>query len=300
MSTENTPARTGSSAPPATVKVAPKPGLLAAMAARHNVEPAKFMATLKATAMPSNKPVSDEEFMAFCMVAHEYGLNPLTKEIYAFPDKRGGITPVVGVDGWVKLMNRQESFDGIEFEAVDDESGNPHAVTAKIHVKGRSRPVAVTEYYKECARGTEPWKTCPRRMLRHKALIQASRVAFGFAGIHDEDDALAMAVNVTPEPARPIFKAPATIAPPPPLDHEPEPEDQIPGAEVPPVASVQDDLASFVLGSGVTVERFVEWYAAEGYEPQGLTSFAEVPEAVAKKLLRSKTGLVAALNGGAK
>jgi len=38
-------------------------------------------------------------------------------------------------------------------------------------------------------------------MLRHKALIQAVRVAFGFSGIYDEDEAQRIAkpeVNVTP------------------------------------------------------------------------------------------------------
>jgi hypothetical protein len=54
----------------------------------------------------------------------------------------------------------------------------------------------------------------PRRMLRHKALIQAVRVACGFSGIHDEDEALDIAEatpkaprNVTPK--QPLFKAPA-------------------------------------------------------------------------------------------
>ena len=32
------------------------------------------------------------------------------------------------------------------------------------------------------------WQKWPRRMLRHKALIQAARVAFGFAGLSDEDE----------------------------------------------------------------------------------------------------------------
>ena len=40
----------------------------------------------------------------------------------------------------------------------------------------------------ECARNTDPWKSHPRRMLRHKATIQAARIAFGFAGIYDEDE----------------------------------------------------------------------------------------------------------------
>lgn len=197
---------------PATTQ--PKAGLLSAMSSRYNVEPTKFLSTLKATVMPSKSAVSDEELMAFCMVAHEYGLNPFTKEIYAFPDKRGGITPVVSVDGWIKLMNRHAEFDGIEFEHADSEDGKPYSCTARVSLKGRSKPVVVTEYFAECQRGTEPWKIAPRRMLRHKALIQAARVAFGFSGIRDEEEA--EMVNVTPTAAtsRPIFSAPAVVAAP--------------------------------------------------------------------------------------
>jgi hypothetical protein len=61
--------------------------------------------------------------------------------------------------------------------------------TCTLYIKGRSHPVRVTEYKDECFRATEPWKTMPKRMLRHKALIQSARVAFGFSGIYDEDEA---------------------------------------------------------------------------------------------------------------
>ena len=41
----------------------------------------------------------------------------------------------------------------------------------------------------ECKRDVAPWKSHPRRMLRHKAMIQCARLAFGFAGIYDQDEA---------------------------------------------------------------------------------------------------------------
>ena len=46
-----------------------------------------------------------------------------------------------------------------------------------------------TEYFAACPRSTDPWNKCPARMLRHKALMQCARVAFGFSGVQDEDDA---------------------------------------------------------------------------------------------------------------
>ena len=146
----------------------------------YNEEPAQLIQTLKATAFKGN--VSDDQFNALLFVATQHGLNPFTNEIYAFPSN-GGITPVVGVDGWARIINGNSQFDGMEFEQ-DAES-----CTCRIYRKDRSHPVSVTEFMEECRRDTKPWKSHPRRMLRHKAMIQAARLAFGFAGIYDEDEA---------------------------------------------------------------------------------------------------------------
>lgn len=150
------------------------------MADRFGVDPAEMMQTLKATAFKGN--VSDAQMQALLIVADQYGLNPWTKEIYAFPDK-GGIVPVVGVDGWARIINDNSQFDGMDFEQ-DDES-----CTCIIYRKDRKHPIKVTEWMSECKRGTQPWQSHPKRMLRHKAMIQCARLAFGFSGIYDEDEA---------------------------------------------------------------------------------------------------------------
>jgi hypothetical protein len=51
---------------------------------------------------------------------------------------------------------------------------------------------------KECKRDVGPWKTHPKRMLRHKALIQCARLAFGFVGIYDQDEAERIIENTKP------------------------------------------------------------------------------------------------------
>lgn len=136
---------------------------------------------LKATAFKGQ--VSDAQMSALLVVATQYSLNPFTKEIYAFPDRNNGIVPVVGVDGWARIINENPQFDGMEF-AQDDEQ-----CTCTIYRKDRQRPVAVTEYMSECRRDTTPWKSHPKRMLRHKAMIQCARMAFGYTGIYDHDEA---------------------------------------------------------------------------------------------------------------
>lgn len=168
------------------------------MAGKFNVEPNKLLDTLKSTVF---KNATNEELLALVVVSNEYGLNPLTKEIYAFPAKGGGIVPVVSIDGWIRMMNDHPQFDGIDYEFEHDEEGRLVSCTSIIYRKDRSHPTRVTEYLAECKRNTEPWKM-ERRMLRHKATIQGARVAFGFSGITDEDEAAA-----TPGLAREAPKA---------------------------------------------------------------------------------------------
>jgi phage recombination protein Bet len=159
--------------------------VLVDMSSRYGMEPAAFEATLRATVCKGN--VSREEFAAFLLVAKEYGLNPMTKELYAFPAKGGGIQPIVSIDGWARIINDHPMFDGMDFEDVR-EGEEVVAITCRMHRKDRTRSIEATEYMSECRRSTDVWKTWPRRMLRHKAMIQCARYAFGFSGIVDPDE----------------------------------------------------------------------------------------------------------------
>lgn len=163
---------------------APRASLVERTADRYGVDPKRLLPTLKATCFKSSTPASDEQMMALLIVAEQYHLNPFTKELYAYPDK-GGIVPVVSVDGWARIINEHPMLDGIDFEYAEDGS----AITCILHRKDRAHPVRITEFLAECSRQTEPWRKSPRRMLRHKALIQCARIAFGFAGIYDDDEA---------------------------------------------------------------------------------------------------------------
>lgn len=239
---------------PATPAAAPAPAakrqsVIGTLAAQLNCDPQTLLGVLKKSVFAACK--TDEEFQMACMTAAKYGLDPVQKEIYAFPAKSGAVVPVVGVDGWIKIMNSAPNFDGIEFDET------PESCTAIIHLKDRSHPVKVTEWLEECRRGTEPWKNWPRRMLRHKAMIQAARLAFGFSGIVDEDEAQrrdeAAAAAATPPPpqvAKPSSRLRAALDLPPedavPVD-EPPAKDAAP--EAPPAPADGDSLPGFDKGA---------------------------------------------------
>ena len=271
-------AKTPTTPPPAVTK----PSALNFMAGRLNCDPAKLLSTLKATVF---KGANDDEIMALVLVSNEYQLNPLLKEIYAFPAKGGGITPIVSVDGWNKMLIRQEAFDGIQFDFAEDERGFPRSCTATVHVKGRSHPVVVTEYFDECQRNTDNWKNMPRRMLRNRTLCQASRMAFGFSGVSHPEEVETIEIESTvvtsaPEAPAKLITAPATVTP-------------------------QAELEAVVVGAGFDFDTLQKFGIESGTiaNADSLTGFGEISTDDARRLLRGKTGLVGQLSitkGGAK
>lgn len=200
-------------------------GLVRRMAQRFGVDETKLLSTLKNTAFKvKNGEATNEQMMALMVVADQHGLNPFTKEIYAFPDKQNGIVPVVGVDGWSRIINSHPDFDGMEFTAseniveMDGAKPCPEWIECSIYRKGRSKPITVREYLDECYRPpfngyNGPWQTHTKRFLRHKTMIQCARIAFGFAGIYDPDEAERInesqdaETRVESKPARPERQA---------------------------------------------------------------------------------------------
>lgn len=106
-----------------------KKSLVVKFADRYAVDSSKMLDTLKSTAFKQRdgSAPSNEQMMALLVVADQYKLNPFTREIYAFPDKQNGIVPVVGVDGWSRIINSHPQFDGMEFRYSDETTTPPGA-----------------------------------------------------------------------------------------------------------------------------------------------------------------------------
>jgi phage recombination protein Bet len=195
--------------PAATTAIQPAPQqskLLEVMAAQYQLDGLAFKNVLLKTVFPQDKPVTLEQLASFCAVAHEYKLNPLIREIFAFPSKSGGIIPIVSVDGWITMVQRHPQYNGHSFvhEWKDGQVGGELiSMTCIMRRKDREFPIENTEFMDECRRDTDPWKKWPSRMLRHKCFIQSARYAFGLSGIYDEDEAERIleaerTINVTP------------------------------------------------------------------------------------------------------
>lgn len=159
---------------------------LEAMASRFDVTPGALKDTLMKTAF---KGCSEAEFIALVIISNEYELNPMLREIYAFPKKGGGIQAIVGYDGWIKIANRHEQYDGYESEHLLDDKGAIIAAEGIVYRKDRNHPTKKMIYLKEFKRNTDPWNNAPSHMLDVRCFCHTVRLALGISlGVEGDEN----------------------------------------------------------------------------------------------------------------
>lgn len=136
------------------------------------------------------------------LTAEKLNLDPLCGEIYAVEASsdpvasqnqskgKKAIVIVVSVDGWSRIINSHTQFDGMKF--FESEPGHdelPLYFECTIFRKDRRVATSVREYMYEAHTGQGAWLTHPRRMLRHKAMVQCARICFGLGGVYEPDEA---------------------------------------------------------------------------------------------------------------
>ena len=192
---------------------------------------------------------TDEMIMAFLTVCDEYELNPILREIYPFVDSNGNMRVIVGIDGWIKTVQRNPKYDGHGFKPHMDADGKLVAVTCQMYRTDRSRAIEMTEYMHECKRATDPWTQWPSRMLHHKAYIQTARYAFGMNAFIDDDEADRLtAIDITHRPVeepKRLSESNGGARPTPLVPEQPKPaaaaETGVPRAQIPKDDSLADE-----------------------------------------------------------
>jgi phage recombination protein Bet len=137
---------------------------------------------------------SEADMERLLLTCEALGLSPVGRDVYAVQsESREGVLIAVGVDGWSRIVNQHPQYDGMEFEESQElESGVPTWIRCTIHRRDRRVAMSVKEYLCEAFRDTGAWQTHPRRMLRHKAMVQCARLAFELptiSGVYDIDEA---------------------------------------------------------------------------------------------------------------
>ena len=181
--------------------------LVARFAERYGFREDELLNTLAQTAFrqQNGSLPSREQLMSLLSVADTYGLNPFIRQVWALSDRKGGVLPVISIDGWTSIMNSYPQSDGMEFSypdeliVFDDDMKACHPwMECVVYRKDREHAIRVREYLDELYRPAVikngkkfpgPWQTCPKRMLRHKAQIQCIRIAYGLSGLFEPDEA---------------------------------------------------------------------------------------------------------------
>jgi phage recombination protein Bet len=154
---------------------------------------------------------TDSELKTFLYLSKEYGLDPLKKEIY-FIKYGGKSTIITSRDGYLKIANRHEQFNGLESDVVyqgdklikrEDgslliEYGESHlnfdkskltGAFCNVFRKDRSKAitvfVSIKDYYK---RGAPIWEQYINAMILKVAESMALKRAFVISGLVTQEE----------------------------------------------------------------------------------------------------------------
>lgn len=122
-----------------------------------------------------------EMFVGIGIVA-KYGLDPIAREIYVTRNK-GKMMTIIGIDGWVKILDRTEHYDGYEIALHEDDKGVIDYVDATIHSKTRTYPSTYRAFRSEYSKLSGfMWSKIPTHMLRLFAIRHAARLFVPLGG----------------------------------------------------------------------------------------------------------------------
>lgn len=208
--------------------------MFADLAARYGMEAKEFIAAVKLQCFASGA-CSDAQLALLLSVAFKYDLNPLVRELHAFvnPERGNKMEIVVGVDGWFKIVARDDRVLGWEDEEHRDASGKLVAVTVRIYRKdrfiedrdgrrylpGKYRGV-LDEWLVERKPGKGPtnWEEMPEHRLFGVAFKECARRTLGITEFLGDDDEAKLRAACPVADGTIVTPAPAAT---PALEHQP-------------------------------------------------------------------------------
>jgi len=119
---------------------------------------------------------------SFLKAIHEFDLDPFNGEIIFIESHKESKSawPFITIEGWIKIINQHPQFCAIEFNIPIQENQMNHSwIECAIYRKDRIKPITIREYLAEVITEQPGWKDRPNRMLRHRALAQSAKHAFG-------------------------------------------------------------------------------------------------------------------------
>jgi len=97
------------------------------------------------------------------------------------------------------MIHRHPAFAGLSFAISPElENGLPIWMECTIYRADQSLPITVRKYLAEVKRESEIWQHMPRRMLRHKTLLQCAKIGLGL---------VIGEISLNPESSNKVFQA---------------------------------------------------------------------------------------------
>lgn len=128
------------------------------------------------------KPVHKLQFTSICRA---YGLNPLKRQIYAFPTKYGtreeSFAVIIAYENFLQRAEKTGLLThwSTEFSAAKTLDGKPDiACTITIERRDWARPFVHTVYLSEYTKDNHFWRKSPRTMLKKVTVAQGFRLCF--------------------------------------------------------------------------------------------------------------------------
>ncbi len=158
--------------------------------------PAESLLTILRGVWTTSKDEPDltqaDMFVGIGIVA-KYDLDPIAREIFVTKSK-GKLITIIGIDGWIKILDRTDHYDGYEMEIHEDENGVIDYVDATIHSKVRKHPSTYRAFRSEYSKLSGfMYQKIPIHMLRLFALRHAARLFVPLGGTvmtQEEADAI--------------------------------------------------------------------------------------------------------------
>lgn len=155
---------------------------------------------------------TDAEFKHFIYLCYTYGLDPLKKEIYFIKYSNKAPVIVTSRDGYLKIANQSDLFDGMETEVIYEgdvvtkrDNGSLHIAYGPAHlafdgdkimgafcnVFRKDRAIATSvmasihDYFKK---DSNIWNQYPNAMIMKVAESMALKRAFSISGLVSQEE----------------------------------------------------------------------------------------------------------------
>jgi phage recombination protein Bet len=139
------------------------------------------------------KNCSEPEFKMLMYIANKYGLDPLTKQIWAI--KRNDRDPALifaGRDGFLTIAHRSGQFDGMQsgvtYEVNKEGKKVPISAWCKVWRRDMSHAFETEVPFEEYNTGFSVWKSHPSAMILKVAESVCLRKAFSIDGIYSPEE----------------------------------------------------------------------------------------------------------------